>query len=172
LAITIAAPIDAAAREVTSDTGELYRNWGREYGLIDSPRSQVVYGFVGRNSPLKTTDLKVDARTDFAVVALSSLTDAPITESDNLLLSTIGRARNTGEKRQDGQIVDFGTCPILAEVIETGVSIRTSVPNLMVWAINAEGFYVGRVPATYADGVLTFRLGEVFPSIYYLIRTE
>ena len=132
----------------------------------------MVYGFIGRNRPLKTTDLTVDARTDFAVVAVSSLTDAPLTRSDNLPLSAIGRARNTGERRQDGQLVDFGTCPILAEVIDTAVSLRTSIPNLIVWAINAEGFYVGRVPTTYADGALTFRIDEVFPSIYYLIRTE
>ena len=167
-----AAPIDAAAREVTSDTGELHRNWGREYGRIDTPRSQVVYGFLGRNRPLQTADLVVDARTDFAVVAVSSLTGAPITTSDNLLLSAIGRARNTGERRQDGQIVDFGTCPILAEVTEAEVSIRTKHPGLIVWSISAEGFYVGRVPTTYANGLLTFRIGDVFPSIYYLIRTE
>ena len=114
----------------------------------------------------------VDARTDFAVVAVSSLTDAPIAASDNLLLSAIGRARNTGERRMDGQLIDIGNCPILAEVIEAEVSIRTAHPDAKVWSISAEGFYVGKLPATYADGVLTFRIGAEYPSVYYLIRTE
>jgi hypothetical protein len=164
--------LDVSKREVTSDTGELYRNWGREYGRIDSPRSQVLYGFLGRNSPLSTTALTVNARTDFAVIAVSSLTDESIMTTDNLLLSAIGRARNTGERREHDQLVDIGTCPILAEVIEAEVSIRTDRPGLKIWSINAEGFYVGQVPATYADGVLSFRIGADFPSIYYLIRTE
>ncbi len=165
-------PLDETAMEVTSDTGELYRNRQKEFGRIDTARSQVLYGFLGRNRPLRTADLTADVRSDFAVLALSSLSDDPIGTSDNLLLSAIGRARNTGERREHDQLIDIGTCPILAEVIEAELSIRTNRPGLKIWSVNAEGFYVGQVPATWENGVLTFRIGADFPSIYYLIRTE
>lgn len=164
--------LDPDKKEVTSDTGEMYRNWERQYGWIDTPRSQVLYGFLGHNRPLGTSDVTVDVTSDFAVIALSSLTDAPLRESDNILLTTVGRARNSGERRESLQVIDIGTTPIMTQVIEAQISIRTSQANLKVWAVNAEGFYIGSLATSYEDGLLTFRIGDYHPSIYYLIRTE
>ena len=164
--------LDASKQEVASDTGELYRSWEKEYGRIDTPRSQVLYGFLGRNGTLKTSALTVKSKTDFAVIALSSLTDESLDKTDNILFSAIGRAKNTGERRENDQIVDIGVCPILVEVIEAEISLKTDQADLKVWGVSAEGFYVGQVPAVYENGRLTFKIGECFPTIYYLIRTE
>jgi hypothetical protein len=163
---------DESKQEVTSDTGELYRNWGKEFGRIDTPRSQVLYGFLGKNGKLETSGLAVKSKTDFAVVAFSSLTNENLDKTDNILFSAIGRAKNTGERRENDQIVDIGTCPIQVEVIEAEISLKTDRPDLKVWSISAEGFYVGQIPAVYANGWLTFKIGECYPSIYHLIRTE
>ena len=57
------------------------------------------------------------------------------------------------------------------EVIEAEIRIKTEIPALKVWAVNAEGF-AGVVPSSYEDGVLSFRLGEKFASMYYLIQAE
>ena len=70
------------------------------------------------------------------------------------------------------QMDDFGKAPILCEVIEAEVAIRTSHSNMVVWAINAEGIFVGNVPTKYEDGFLKFTLGQKSPSIYYLIQAE
>jgi len=168
-----AAPVvDCTKEEITSVTGELYRNRAKGYGTIDTDRTKVAYGFLGKNGEVAVKGMSVKAETDFAVVALSSLTNAAICSSDNLLLSTVGRAKNTNMWFEDGQMYDFGEPPILVEVIEAEISIKTERRDLIVWAVNAEGYFVGKVPATYEDGCIKFTTGKTMPSAYYLIQAE
>ena len=63
----------------------------------------------------------------------------------------------------------MGKPPVLIENIEAEIELETEHADLQVWAISPEGYYVGRVPTTYADGKLTMRVGEVSQSMYYLI---
>ena len=86
-----------------------------------------------------------------------------------MLLSTIGRAHNTDQVFDGDRMVDIGRPPILAEVIEAEITIATEQTELEVWGINAEGFYVGKLPTKYADGKLTFTVGKTLPACYYLI---
>lgn len=171
--------------KIVSDNGQLWRDVNNRIGAVDTERTKVLYGFMGiagvSASTQKKTDhgislngLTVDCSTDFAVVALSSLTDAPIRESDNMLLTTIGRARNTDAIFDGEKMIDVGKAPILAEVIRADIHLETSLGDkLKVWGINAEGFYAGRIPTTYEDGVLSFTVGnEENPACYYLIVKE
>ena len=69
-------------------------------------------------------------------------------------------------------MVDIGKPPVCIEVIEAELEIETDVENLRVWAISAEGFYIGTVPTTYENGKLKITLGESSNSMYYLIVRE
>ena len=158
--------------DVLSDTGELYRNWEKNYGWINTPMTKCAYGFLGKNEPQSLSGVTVDCKTDFAVIALSSLTDKEISQSDNILLTAVGRAKNTDSKFDGEQMLDYGKPPVLIEAIEAEISIETNHPDLVVWAISAEGYYIGTVPMNYADGKLTFKIGEVSNSMYYLIVKE
>ncbi len=158
--------------EILSDTGELYRSWKKRIGYINTPMTKCAYGYVGRNEVFDLSGVKIKGITDFAVIAISSLTDKPICESDNMLLTTVGRAENTGAKFSGELMTDLGTAPVLAEVIEAEFEIETSVTGLSVWAISAEGLYIGTVPARYEDGKFKFKTGDVSQSIYYLIVKE
>ncbi|MBE6981344.1 MAG: hypothetical protein E7437_03360 [Ruminococcaceae bacterium] len=171
--------------KLISDTGQLWRNIKRQIGAVDTERTKIVYGFIGKGGSAASTQrrkpvfidldgMRVDSRTDFAVVALSSLTDAPIEESDNLLLSAIGRARNTGAQFDGDKMLDVGHAPIMAEVVEAEVQIRTKLgDSLKVWGVNAEGFYCGKLPTTYENGILSFYIGDqANPACYYLIVKE
>lgn len=160
------------AGEVRSDTGELYRSWEKGYGTIDTARTQAAYGLLAKQGAIELGAMRVEARTDFAVVALSSLTDAAISESDDLLLTTVGRAENTGARFTGEHMDEYGRAPILAEVIEARVTIRTARRDLRVWAVNAEGLYHGAIPAEFDGEGMHFTVGEVFPSVYYLITAE
>ena len=60
----------------------------------------------------------------------------------------------------------------MIEVINADIKIRTDCPDLRVWAVNSEGFYVGAIPSEYKDGVLSFTVGTNFRSMYYLIQSE
>ncbi len=158
--------------EICSDNGQMYRNCKKGYGKVDSPRTKFVYGKLAAQGTLSLDGFEVSCGNDFAVVALSSLTDESIERSENLLLSTVGRVRNTDYASEGDKTVDFGREPILAEVIGCKISIRTEHKNMRVHAINPEGFEVGCPAAAWEDGVLSFTVGEKYPSLYYLIQAE
>lgn len=179
--------VDVSSGEVRSDTGELYRSWAKRYGTIDTRMTKSVYGRLGRIGKVELNGFTVDCRNDYAVIALSSLNNSlDIAHTDSMLLTAVGTVENTDMRmsqaparvqKHDGlppymQMDDFGKAPILCEVIEAQISIRTDRKNLVVWAVNAEGIFVGNVPVTYENGFAQFTLGKKHPSIYYLIQAE
>lgn len=165
---------------IRSDNGQLWRDVSKKFGVVDTPRTKIVYGKLTQRvnsvlGPIATTradGFVVEAESDYGVVALSSLTDQAIENSDNLLLSTIGRAANTGFTADGDRVLDLGTAPIRAEVIEAKMTIRTQISDLQVWAINAEGNVVGLVPSVWNDGELSFTVGKESLSCYYLICND
>ena len=162
--------VDLTKGEITSETGEMYRSWTKNYATIDTARTKVAYGFLAKNGTIELSGMSVKSETDFAAIALSSLTDACTYTSDNMLLSTVARAKNTDARFEGEQMYDYGKPPILAEVVEAEIAIKTERKDRVVWAVNAEGYYVGKVPATYEDGCIKFTTGTTMPSIYYLIQ--
>ena len=165
---------------IVSDNGQMWRNIAKKFGGIDTPRTKVVYGRLtaGRNASAGAMDgtevsgMKVVSKTDFAVIALSSLSNDPIEVADNILLTTIGRARNTDQVYDGDKMVEYGKEPIMSEVITATITLKTERTDLKVWGVNPEGFYVGQVPAKFEDGTMTFTVGEKFPASYYLIVAE
>ncbi len=160
--------------EVQSDTKELYRSWDKKIGWIDSERTKAIYGFVGSISKIDLTGASFEVKTDFATIAMSSLTDKPLEQSDNILLTTVGRSKNTGMRFNEDHTImeDLGRPPILVEVVEAEIHLKTEISTLKVWAVNAEGFFAGVIPSVYENGILRFKLGERFASMYYLIQAE
>ncbi len=154
---------------VTSTTGELYRDVEKNYGYVNTPMTKCAYGFLGKNGKIELNGVSVKSDTDFAVIALSSLTDKPITETDNILLTTVGRARNTNAKFDGEKMLEYGEPPVLIESIEADIEIETPHNDLVVWAISAEGYYIGNPPSEYKDGKLKIKLGKESMSMYYLI---
>lgn len=165
-------PVDC--HEFRSDTGELYRNLNLRYATLNTPRTKAAYGFIGKAGEIALGGLKIRSLTDFGVIALSSLSDAPLEMANNILLSAIGRADNTGAEYNPEHTLQYklGHGPILAEVIEADIQLDTQVSGLKIWAINPAGSIIGQVPETLKDGVLRFTLGGPFPSIYYLIQKQ
>ncbi len=164
--------VDIDKKEVLSDTKEMYRNLNNKTGWIDTPNTKAVYGFVGLQENIQLTDLKIKVKTDFATVAISTLTDEPINRSTNMLLTAIGRAENTNMKYNDerNRVLDVGHGPVLIEVIEAVIEIKTDKKNLRVMAINPQGFICGYIPSGYNNGIFSFEIGKEFQSMYYLIQ--
>jgi len=165
--------LDAAdGTAVRSDTGEIGRDWSRKMAWIDTPRTKAAYGMLGEQECVQLNGLWLEVKTPFAVIAISSLTDEPIERSDNLLLTAVGRADNTAAQYNETHTrrLEIGHAPILIERIDATIKLTTAEPHLTVRAIDPEGFHYGTVPSKYEQGVLTFELGQVFPSMYYLIQ--
>lgn len=167
-------PVDVDKGEIVSDTGEMYRSWDKRYGWIDSPRTKAVYGFVGDAGVIELQGMTVEALTDFATIAVSSLTDEPLDHSDSILLTAVGRSDNTGAEYNEDHTSELmpGSPPIRIEIIQSRIQLLTNETALRVWSVNPEGFYTGEVPSHVEDGVLSFELGKKYPSMYYLIQKQ
>jgi len=163
-------PMDITKQEVLSDTGELYRNWKDNYGWIDTPMTKCVYGFLQKNGKLTLNDVEVDCDNDFAVIAMSSLTNDPINNSNNILLTTGGRSRNHNAKFDGDVMLEWGENPTEIEVIHATIRIKTNHSRMRVISLAPEGMYQGFLDTTYEDGVLSFTVGEKWRSMYYLIQ--
>jgi len=157
--------------DVDSDTGQLYRNWRRRYGWIDTPYTKAAYGFLGEVGEIALKGLRIRVVTQFATIVLSSLTDKPIGESHHLLLTAVGKADNTDAKydAEHTYPVDIGHGPIIIEPIEATIELNNKY-RLRVWSVNPEGFYTGIIPTDYKDGVLRLTIGKVWPSMYYVLQ--
>jgi len=162
--------------EVLSDTGELWRSWSKRIGWIDTPRTKVAYGFLGEEAKVSLKGLDLEVKTDFATIAISSLTGEPICESDALLLTAVGRCDNSAARYDEKgtRLLDMGHAPVLIEPIEAVIRLETSRPNLKIWVIADNKEAVTPLPTAYEDGVLEFEIGSQpsynRSSMYYLIR--
>jgi len=164
--------VSADNGDVLSDTKELYRNFEKKIGWIDSPNTKAVYGFVGKEGDVQLSNLKINVKTDFATVAISTLTADPIRSSSNMLLTAVGRADNTGSRynKEHTKQLDVGHGPVQVEIIEARIEIETNRSNLRVLAINPQGFITGYIPSEYKNGIFSFEIGKKYQSMYYLIQ--
>lgn len=163
---------------LVSDNGQLKRDIKNQIGYIDTPKTKSVYGRIGTpavNPKVKPNiwrrldGLNVYCYTDFAAVTLSSLSKDDLCDSGNILLTTVGRARNHGAQFDGEKMIEYGSGPIEVEVIHADIELKTSKEILEVWAVDSDGFYSGKVESVIEDGVLKFTVGEEYPCMYYLI---
>ena len=175
-------PTDASVatnpKIIVSDTGELTRNMSKQVGYIDTPMTKSAYGRIGTSAVNKRdpswpahelNGLTIRCKTDFACITLSSLSEDDLNNSGNILLTTVGRARNHGAQFDGEKMIDRGTGPIEVEVIHAQIELKTSKEILEVWSVDSEGFYSGKIDSVIEDGVLKFTVGEEYPCMYYLI---
>jgi hypothetical protein len=167
---------ESSETTVRSDTGELGRDWAQGVGWIDTPSTKAVYGFVGEGDPIELDGLKVTAQTDFATIAISSLTSTPIRDSTCLLLTAVGRCDNTGTKLSEdrSRLLDLGHAPVIVEVIEAQLRLQPTREDLKVWVIGEHGQAVRALDVAHEDGWMTFDIGVqpalTTSSIFYLLR--
>lgn len=118
-----------------SDTGEIVHDWQIGQVKIDTPRTQAIIGFFGRQ-PVETRDLRLTL-TDgtFAAVALTSLDGEPLSKSQRVLLTATGRADPSGKPLLE---------PVTGEV--TLRSLAPSQRDRKIFALDLTGRRLGEVP--------------------------
>lgn len=80
---------------VVSDTGQLLDKTGDGVVTVDTDRSTAFVGFVNENGAA-TSHLSVDIQNDFCAITLSALDTKPLSGSNRMLLTPMGRVENTG----------------------------------------------------------------------------
>ena len=141
---------------------------------IDTPRTQAALGFLGEVGGIALSSLELECRTDFATIALSSLTDDPIARSNRLLLTAVGRVENSGTRYDllHRRLVNSGRSPILCQPIVATVRLRTANGTLKVYPVRPDGSRGEALQSSYRDGLLTFEIGPQARSIYYELVAE
>lgn len=158
-------------KEVLSDTGELYRNWEKGSGWIDTPRTKSVYGKFAPGEKVTLNGAEITFTGGFATLTLTSLTGEDLKDARLILITAVGRADNSGAVYNPSHTerISIGHGPVIFEVIEAEIRMESRVKKMKVWSIDPDGAYTGEVPSSMQDGIRTVVLGEKFPSIYYLL---
>jgi hypothetical protein len=138
--------------------------------------TKIAYGFLGGAGEIALDGLSLVVETDFAVIALSSLTSDPIHHSPSLLLTAVGRCDNAGAQYDPDhrKQLDPGHPPVMIEPIRARLRLKTTRPNLKVLVISEHGELVTRLPVEYTEGIASFDIGPQpkwnLSTMYYLIK--
>lgn len=150
---------------VTSDTGEIVRDWGRGILTVDTPGSQWAVGWLGGET-ITLGDAEIRMQTKHAGVTLTALDGAPLASSKKILLSTIARAvADDGKNRM----------PIRAEPVRGIVSLATTVKGPLELVPLMRGHVDPVPPASPVPGTKNgdrwdFQLPADIPTHWFLIR--
>ena len=137
--------IDAAKKTVTSNTGEIVMDYGRNVCVIDAPKSKGVCGFLkDAGGSFALTDATIVSANRYAAINLVAMDDLPLKSARKVLLQvdTIARATGWETKELGGgkeQIVNVGHKPW--QVVKAEVTITLANPGLTkAVALDAAGF--------------------------------
>ncbi len=137
---------------------------------LNTEYTNAATGYIGKRS-IDLDYAVFDMENEFASVALSSVTNKTLDESERLLLTTTARAENTGMEMSDtGSALNIrGTAPVLVEPVAGNITIKTS-ENIAVYALSSSGVRTARVPVKEnSDGNKCFSVGGMYETVYYEI---
>jgi len=140
--------------EVTSDTGELTRNWVDGVFRIDTPKSQMVAGWIGGRS-FALSDVTIETGVPHAAIAVQSMTAQPIAASDRILISMGAQAVPEGKT-------------YLSEPVPAEIEIRAP-EGLSVFGLLENGRRAA-VPFDFKDGVYTVRSNPRLRTWWYMLE--
>ncbi len=144
------------ATSVTSDTGELTRNWEKSLYTIKTPKTLAVEGIL-EGKTIALDGLKVAVDLPIGVVVVTSLDEEPIHDSTKMLLTVVGRAA-----------VEEKKLPYRSELATGTITIET-MPNLKVYPLSPDGTKGTPLDAPYDNGAYTITLTGNEDTLWYLI---
>ncbi|MFA6564319.1 MAG: beta-galactosidase [Verrucomicrobiia bacterium] len=153
--------------------------WDAEaaFYTVDAPAAKAVVGrCAGKTTALGGAEfaVKPNAR-NFAALALHAADGKPLAQSRRLLLVAAGNVENSGMDWNDDHTTvsnKWGSAPTVCEGIGAKVTFATKLKSVKVFALDGSGARGGEVPATLADGHLSFEIGPQFKTLWYEISAE
>jgi hypothetical protein len=151
------AQFNTTAAEVTSDSGELKRNWEQGTFMIDTPRSQAAMGWIGGKA-VALSNVNIAVMTKNATVAVQSLDGNPIAKSRRILISLGARSVPR----------TAGALPFYSEPVEGRVFIDAP-PGMKLRARDSRTGNLREVPVSYANGRYSVVLDDSLRSYWLLL---
>jgi hypothetical protein len=157
--------------ELRSDTDQLWRDWGRGIGTINTPRTQSAFGRLG-GVVQTTSDCSFTINNAYASVVLSTLDTNPIATSGKLLLVASGRVQNTGMGYDllESRVVVTGSAPVVAEPITGTVSFQTNKSSLTLYPLSVAGRRGAGVSVPVIAGSAAVELKAEYQTMFYEIE--
>jgi hypothetical protein len=128
--------------EVVSDTGQMRRNWVQGTFIVDTPKTQMVMGWL-KGRPLRTADARFSITVPKAAVALSSLDRQPLRQSKKILVSTIARMAVGADKQAR------------TEPVAGTITLTSTVKGLRLVPLAGDGSRLSAVPLEARGGTYT-----------------
>ena len=162
--------LDMQKKEIRSTTGELYWNYGQGYVTADTPRTQAAVGFLD-NVPVRLTDCEIRTDNRCASILVTSWDDRPLSESRHILITAVGRCRNTDMAYSRGgqRLLDLGKSPVMLEGVRGSVTLSRH-GKCVVTALSPYGYKVGEIPATVTGGKIAIPLDGRNRAAYYDVQ--
>ena len=163
--------IDAPAKTVKSETGEVRLNYGKGLCVVNAPKAQGITGFLSKAGTVTLADIAVTSGNPYATVAVVSLDDLPLRRSHRVLVQVGTAARPTGWQAkeadfpsEDGkstlhgyEVVKTGAAPW--QIVNADVTLTVTNPALTkATLLDAAGYAVRPVPVTRSGGKATLKL--------------
>jgi hypothetical protein len=168
-------------KKVRSMSGELMWDWGQGYMFVNTERTQAVCGYIGGIS-IEAKSVRFESSTDYGMIAVTTLDDnATIRDSKHLLITAVGRARNTGtiygnaaerDKTTDRHassinlppehrvaVLELGEAPIITEPIKGQISIVLDNPEkAQIFRLDDLGNRLEAIEGEVKEGILDLTL--------------
>ncbi len=153
------------AHSVTSDTGELKRDWEAATQTIDTPKTQAAQGAL-LDRAIHLTDVTILVNTRHAAVAVSAMDEQPIRSSNLILITTVARVLKP--KKQPGVSAWNQDYSVISEPVRGEVTVAAPA-GLEVVALTSTGRGLVVPDVIYENGRYRIPLAKPL-SHWYLMR--
>ena len=162
--------IDLDKKEIRSATGELYWNYGVGYVTANAPRIQAAIGFLGQ-TPVSLKDCSISTNNLISSVILTPLDDKPIAESRHLLITAVGRTRNTDMAYSRGgqRLIAIGTSPVKLEGVKGTLTLNRG-GSCTVTALDPFGYKTVDVQPTSTSNQTVIPMDGQNKAAYYEVK--
>ncbi len=170
--------LSSLGSRLTSDTGELTRDFKQGVFTINSPRVQSAVGFLKQAGKIALANLIVECETEYCSITVSSLDGKPISVSRHLLVTTVGKAENRGQLFADQgthwelRYDEKGAAPVIIEPVKARIAINTGAIHRCgkVFALDPTGKRIQKMKPTWQNDWISLRIGR--GAIYYEVCLE
>lgn len=162
--------LDMRNKKIRSATGELRWDYGRGYVTADTRRTQAAVGFLA-GVPVRLADCEIRTSNRCASILVTSWDGRPLHQSRHILITAVGRSRNTGMAYSRGgqRLLAIGKSPVLLEGVRGTVSLRRD-GRCTVTALSPYGYKTADVEPRAESGALVIPLDGRNRAAYYDVR--
>ncbi len=138
--------VPADEHAISTDNGQMTRDWRAGVLTINTPRSQAVSGWIG-GSTHRLDAVEIVPITPAATIALTALDAQPISASRRVLVTAVAQSSAPADRP-----------PIYAEPVRATIRVRTSMKNPVVTPVSPRGHSGAPLPARRDGDWLEFAL--------------